>query len=158
MISCPPVSRACAGMPAAASLEPSATLSLTPLTRFQNWSTERTVSVKAVPACCGVVAPSLPSAVPPRGDSPGSSTWSLVNGPGFTAKLLLDPMWGGAEKSATENETAPPAPLNTIGQHRPRVHHLHRGHLDRPDGDELGGDAARAGVGDQHRVARVVRD
>src|SRR5437867_4267974 len=102
-------------MPANASVEPSATLSLTPGTKFQNWSTALTVRVKAVPACWLVGVPSRQSAVPPRGDSPGTSTWTPARGPGLTAKELLVPVCGGSAKSEQVKETAPPGPLKTIG-------------------------------------------
>src|SRR5262249_12477391 len=102
-------------MPAPRSVDESATLSLTPGTMFQNWSTPRTVIVNAVPACCVVGVPSRPSTVPPRDCSPGTSTCTPASGPGFTAKLLLVPVCGGAEKSEAVIETAPPEPLKIIG-------------------------------------------
>src|SRR5262245_62087835 len=71
--------------------------------------------LKAVPACCVVGVPSRPSAVPPRGDPHGTSTCTPASGPGFTVKLLLVPVCGGAEKSDAVIETAPPDPLKIIG-------------------------------------------
>src|SRR5439155_22255967 len=87
-------------------------LSPTPLTRFQNESTARTVTVNRAPALWPEGAPVLPSAVPPCAVWPGSRICSPENGPGCTTKLLLVPVRGGGAKSEHVTLTAPPAPRN----------------------------------------------
>src|SRR5262245_30107925 len=65
-----------AGIHANVSVEVNATRSLTPGTRFQYWSTARTVIVNWLPADWVVGVPVLPVAVPPAAFSPGRITWS----------------------------------------------------------------------------------
>ena len=86
--------------------------SLTPGTKFQYWSTARTVIVNGFPAVWLVGVPLLPEAVPPSAVSPGRRTWSPKSGPGLTTNALLVPIFGGAEKSRHVSATAPPAPLS----------------------------------------------
>src|SRR5438132_13864791 len=60
-----------------------ATLSIAVLTRFQLASTALTVTVKAAPAVWAAGVPVLPVELPGDAVSPGTSSCSLVNGPGL---------------------------------------------------------------------------
>src|SRR5215813_14007543 len=80
-----------------------------PLTTFQYWSTARMVMEKGVPAICAFGVPSLPSAVPLLGVSPGRSTWSFLKDAGFTRMLPLVPVRAGDEKSVHVSRTEEPA-------------------------------------------------
>jgi len=79
----PLVSAASAGKVALASVEVRWTVSLV-LMRFQLVSTALTVKLKAVPAVCVLGVPSFPVLEPGAAVSPGASTCSLANAPGFT--------------------------------------------------------------------------
>src|SRR5262245_12925816 len=61
------------------------------LTRFQSASTDRTVTLKAVPAGCAVGVPVLPLAVPGAAVSPGTNSCSFTKFPALivTAGLVL---------------------------------------------------------------------
>ena len=74
----PEASAALAGKVALASLAMMPTVSVILFTRFQFASTALTVTLKAVPAVCGLGVPLFPLAVPGAADSPGSRIWSLV--------------------------------------------------------------------------------
>src|SRR5262245_50377095 len=76
----PETSGAFVGNIAAPSLELRPIVSLV-LTRFQLASTERTVTLKAVPAVWALGEPLLPLVVPGTALSPGTSSWSLANAP-----------------------------------------------------------------------------
>src|SRR5215212_5381394 len=71
------------------SLELSATVSVTVLTRFQLASTALTVTSKALPAVRALGLPLLPLAVPGAAVSPGRRSWSLVKAPALTLMLGL---------------------------------------------------------------------
>src|SRR5213078_3322807 len=72
-----------AGSMALASLEVVLTVSVL-LTRFHAASTDRIVTLNAVPAVCAVGVPVLPVAVPGAAVSPGTNTCIFTNGPAFT--------------------------------------------------------------------------
>src|SRR6185369_5251061 len=65
------------------------TVSLMVSTRFQLASTLLTVTLKGVPAACGLGVPVLPVGVPGAAVSPGTSNWSLLKTAELTAKVAL---------------------------------------------------------------------
>ena len=66
------------------SVEVNEVVSVTVVTRFQFVSTARIVTLKAVPAVCGLGVLVFPVIVPGAAVSPGSSSCSLTNAPAFT--------------------------------------------------------------------------
>ena len=78
-----------AGIVVFGSVEVNEVVSVTVVTRFQFVSTARMVTLKAVPAVCGLGVPVFPVAVPGAAISPGSSSCSLANGPAFTVMDAL---------------------------------------------------------------------
>jgi len=72
------------------------------LIRFQFASTALTVMLKPVPAVWVVAVPILPMALPGAAVSPGARTWSLANGPAFTAmdELVLAVLVGSVRSEA----------------------------------------------------------
>ena len=60
---------------------------VTLLTRFQNASTARTVTLKDAPAVVAVGVPVLPLTLPGAAVSPGTRSCSLVNAAGLTTVL-----------------------------------------------------------------------
>ena len=77
-----------AGNVACASEEARCTVSLV-LIRFQLASTERTVTLKEVPAVWAVGLPVLPDELPGAAVSPGINTCSLAKAPRLTVMLGL---------------------------------------------------------------------
>src|SRR5213596_881697 len=79
-----------AGRTAAESLEVIPTVFVL-LTRFQAASTDRIVTLNAVPAVCAVGVPVLPLAVPGAAVSPGTNSCNLANAAPLTrmAELVL---------------------------------------------------------------------
>ncbi len=78
-VAVPPERAASAGSVAVASLLVMSTVSSAVGGRFQFASTALTVTVKAMPACCGSGVPVLPKAVPGAAVSPGMSNCSFAN-------------------------------------------------------------------------------
>lgn len=66
------------GSEALPSVEVSATEFVTVVTRFQELSQARTVTLNGTPTVWLWGAPDLPVPVPGAGDSPGKMTWSFV--------------------------------------------------------------------------------
>ena len=85
----PFTSAAFGGSTALVSEEVIPTVSVTVFARLLPASTALTVTVKAVPAVCGVGVPLLPVAVPGAKVSPGASTSSPLKAPPLIVKLLL---------------------------------------------------------------------
>src|ERR1043166_7482826 len=77
----PETNTALAGNVAVPAEEVMPTLSEMVSTTFQLASTAFTVTLKGVPAACGLGVPVLPEAVPGAAVSPGTSNWSLLNAP-----------------------------------------------------------------------------
>ena len=73
-----------AGIVVFGSVEVNDVVSVIVVTRFQFASTARMVTLKAVPAVCGLGVPVFPVAVPGAAISPGSRSCSLANGPALT--------------------------------------------------------------------------
>lgn len=71
------------------SVEVSASVSATVLTRFQFASAAFTVKLNAVPAICVVGLPVLPLALPGAADSPGTKICSFTNGPALTVSTCV---------------------------------------------------------------------
>src|SRR5262249_24913084 len=65
------------------------TVSMIVLTRFQLASTALTVTLKGVPAACGLGVPVLPLGVPGAAVSPGNNNCSLLKAPALTLKEEL---------------------------------------------------------------------
>src|ERR1051325_2857243 len=86
----PDESAAFAGNAAFASDDVMPTVSLV-LIKFQQASTERTVTLNGVPAVCGVGVPILPppATLPGAAVSPGTRSCNLANAPTFTVKVGL---------------------------------------------------------------------
>ena len=83
----PETSAVLGGSVAVASLEPSPTVSVTVLTRFQKPSTALTVTPKPMPAIWALGVPVLPLALPGAAVSPGTSSCGLVKAAGLTTML-----------------------------------------------------------------------
>ena len=73
------------GKPAFGSEHVTPIMSLTELITFQFASTALTVTLKAVPAACGIGDPDFPVAVPGAALSPGINNRNFVNAPELTA-------------------------------------------------------------------------
>src|SRR5688572_17399862 len=85
----PDTSAALGGKVALPEEEVRPTVSLMVSTRFQVASTLLTVTLKGVPAACGLGVPVLPVGVPGAALSPGTSNWSLLKTAELTAKVAL---------------------------------------------------------------------
>ena len=85
----PPTNAALGGSVALASLDAIPTMSVSVFFRFQFASTALTVTLNATPTVCDDGVPVLPEAVPGAAVSPGTKSWSFVNGPALTIKLEL---------------------------------------------------------------------
>src|SRR5690349_14322235 len=80
--------------------------------RFQFASTDRALKEKETPAVCAAAVPTLPLELPGAGDSPASSTCSLLNAPGFTVAVgLVDAVLVASSKSVAVS-LLEPAVLN----------------------------------------------
>src|SRR4029453_13051550 len=65
------------------------TVSARVFTRFQLASTALTVTLKGVPAACGLGVPVLPVGVPGAAVSPGTGNWSLLKTAELTENAVL---------------------------------------------------------------------
>ncbi len=88
-VAVPATSEAFAGSVASASELVMATVGTAEVTRFQLASTALTVALTGAPAITSVGLPVLPDPVPGAAVSPGSSTWSLVTGPGVSVRMAV---------------------------------------------------------------------
>src|ERR1044071_399605 len=88
----PETNTALAGNVAVPAEEVMPTLSEMVSTTFQLASTAFTVTLKGVPAACGLGVPVLPETVPGAAASPATSNWSWLNAPALTPKLALTPL------------------------------------------------------------------